>query len=739
MTDNDPIDNITPPSQENYANQYSLNSKIIFLFMIVITLVLVGFILKLQYDSNSYILRNIAQNKNFRSVTESAKRGDIFSDDNKVLATTITLYDIYMDFDAGGMTNDIFNKNVKGLAKGLSKMFKNKSAARYEKDLKSYRRQRLSYKKISPRRVDHIELMELNKLPLFNLGSNKGGKITIKRYIRHNPYGTLARRTIGRNDRSPENPSGAMIGLEASFDEFLAGITGISFQKKISGSFWIPDNSKEFIDPIHGNSIQTTINIGIQDVAETAIRKALEKHKADWGTAIVMEVSTGEIKAIANLTRDKNGRIYEDYNYAIGSSMEPGSTFKLMTLMALLDNGASINEMVDTGEGRKKVGARYYVDSGNGLGVVTLREIFEKSSNIGFAELTEKHFGRNPQKFINYISKTGLVDKLDLQINGETEPLLRGPKERYWDKTSLGMLSTGYSAVLLNPLRTLMMFNAVANGGKMVSPIFVRKVMKDGNVIEEYETKVLNSKICKSSTLKLIQKSLEGVIYDGTGSRILLNDKYKIAGKTGTAQILVNGTYKGAVGVHYLGSFAGYLPADDPKYSCIVAIKTFKPYASNKKYYGGTTAGPAFREIADRIYADAIEWGYSIERPIVDKTIRDQIADGTYIKPPEKNKNKDIKAIKGEKAKLKRAANFLDINESKITFDNNSKIKDIGSFKNIKTIPNLIGMGLNDAIEIFTPLGVNVISRGKGAIFKQSIPKGAKIIKGSTIYVELAL
>ena len=736
---NDSTDNNRNTEDKDYSEKYSVNGKVIFVCLIMFTLAITVRIVQIQYDSDSYILRNIAQNKNFRSVIEPAKRGDIFSDDGKVLATTITLYDIYMDFNAGGMTDKIFNKNVKGLSKGLAKMFRDKSAARYERDLKSYRRKKLSYKKISPRRIDHIELMELNKLPLFNLGSNKGGKIIVKRYIRHNPYENLARRTIGRTDRTVENPKGAMIGLEASFDNFLSGITGVSFQKKISGSFWIPDNSKEFIDPVDGNSIETTINIGIQDVAETAIRKALEKHKADWGTAIVMEVSTGEIKAIANLTRNSKGQIYEDYNYAIGSSMEPGSTFKLMTLMALLDNGASINETVDTGEGRKKVGARYYVDSGEGLGVITLNEIFEKSSNIGFAELTEKHFGNNPAKFISYIRKTGLLNELDLQINGETEPFLRGPKEKFWDKTSLGMLSTGYSAILLNPLRTLMIFNAVANNGKMISPIFVKRIIKDGEVIEEFEAKVLNSKISSKATIKTIKKSLEGVIYDGTGSRILLNNKYKIAGKTGTAQVLVNGTYKGGSGVHYLGSFAGYLPADNPKYSCIVAIKTYKPYSSNKKYYGGTTAGPAFREIADRIYADAIDWGYTIEKPIVDKETREQMENGTYVAPIKSKKKNAIKAIKGDKIKLKRATNFLDIPENDIVFNNNLKIKDLGSYENLKEVPNLVGMGLNDAINIFTPLGVNIISKGKGTIIKQSMPKGAKVIKGSTIYVEMSL
>ncbi len=725
---------------ENLKQKFCIRAKYIYFAGIVIAFCIIATIGYKQYSPKSYALRKISSGYiNFKEVIEPAKRGNIYSYNGKLLATTQTLYHIYMDFNAQGMSDEIFSQNVRGLAKGLSKFFRNKSAARYESELRLYRKKKLSYKRITPRKVNHLELIELRKLPLWNLGVNKGGRIEEKIYERDNPYGSLARRTIGKALRSTTNPEGALYGIESSFNDYLAGTDGYNFIRRISGSFWVEEKNSQSVEPIDGCDIVTTIDIELQDVAEDALKKTLQKHQADWGCAILMEVETGEIRVIANIERTSSGSMNETRNFAITENMEPGSTFKLATLLAVLDDaGADIDEKVDCSQKRMKVGSRYYTDSGHeGYGVISIKEVFEHSSNIGFARLVEKYYGKDPYDFFDYLKKLSFLDPINLQLHGEIPPTIKSKKAVLGDKTALGMTSTGYNGVMLTPLRTLMLYNAVANDGKMMKPLFVKKITKDEETIKTFNSEVLNSKIASSYAIKNSKEALEGVVYDGTGRTVLLNKYYKIAGKTGTAQIFADGGYHTSKGTHYLGSFAGYFPADKPKYSCIVAIKTFIPTGYFRKvYYGGSLAGPVFKAIADRVYTHAIDWGYEIERPVI-KPKKGKITD-TDNSP--ENEIAPIKAKNGDLKKTKKSANYLDISKKQIIFADKETLNEKENKEYSQGVmPNLYGMGLNDALEITKELGLRVISHGKGKITSQSIKSGEKPKRGDTLYINLSL
>lgn len=703
-----------------YANSYA----IVILFGIFGFIVILS-ILGMQYSPRAIDLRKMSTDDiNFRESIIPAKKGDIYSADNKLLATNINNYEISLDFAPEGMTDKIFNSNIKGLSKGLASFFKDKTTNQYETILRKCRKNRVRHKVITPRRINYTELQELLKLPLLNLSPNKGGRKVETIHIRHKPYGNLARRTIGKSDTING------FGLEHSFFKELAGKDGLIYERKISGSFWVPDNGGENIEQIDGCDIITTLDIDIQDVTEDALKKAIIKHQADWGCAVLMEVKTGEIKSIANITKNENDFFVEDYNYAIGQLMEPGSTFKLVSLISLLDDAkADIEEKVDCGNGVMYVGARRHKDTKKGLGIISLKEVFEQSSNIGFVKMVEKYYRDDPKQFITDIRDIGFADDIDFQLDGEKTPILHENKLTT-DLTSLGMLSIGYSAIEITPLRTLMIFNAIANKGKMISPIIVSEIKKDGKTIKTFKAKTLNSQICSNKTLLNVQKSMEGVIDDGTAKRFLLNKDYRIAGKTGTAQVLVDGKYVSKKGTHYLASFAGYFPADDPKYSCIVAIKTQNSPNGRKSYGGASLAGPVFKAIADRVYSNAIDWGHSIKKPNLNKTEIIQ----------EQSNDFNIKSKKGDIEKVRKILKTLEVDGNNAIFVNKVEINKIEAYdKTHKTIPNVIGMGLQDAIEVLMPLGVNVKTIGKGIITKQSIPVGRKTKKGSEIKLTLSL
>lgn len=745
MEDNEYLeDNSTPKEtepKEDASKKYSSYGSKLQLLLICSMLIFIGVILTIQYNDRSYTLRERANStKNFRTDTVPAKRGHIYSHDKKLLATSISEYTIHMDFKTAGMSDSLFNADVKMLAKGLSEILKDKSAKTYEKQLKYYRTKKKRYVKITTQPVNHIVYSELMTLPLLKLAPNKGGKIITHNLKRHLPNGSLARRTIGRDDQR------GRFGLESSFTDVLMGENGYTYMKKISGSFWVPDNNKEHKKEINGNDIVTTLDLELQGVAEDALKKGISENNANWGTAILMEVATGEIKAIANISRDDKGNMYEDMNHALIQSMEPGSTFKLATLISLLDEGgADLDELIDCGTGIMKVGNRKYVDTKKDLGVVSLKRVFEVSSNIGFAKSVLKYYGDNQKNFTNDIIDMGFLNKLDLQIKGERQPKLFTPKDKSWHTNSLGMLSTGYDAILTNPIRMLMLYNAIANNGKMITPLFVKQIEKNGKILENYKSEVINGNICSAKTLNGVRNAMEGVIYEGTG-RYLFNKNYKIAGKSGTAQISTGGTYFGNKGIHYLASFAGYFPADKPEYSCIVVIKTFKPRGVDMKYGGSSLAGPVFKTIADRVYAYAVDWGGNVEKPTVDENGKPSYV--SVDNKPKVIKNKKGKVIRnisltakrGDVDNLKGVFRAMDMSNDCVIKVNNQNIGELENLhSNINMIPDVIGMGLKDAIDILMPMGIIVKSKGKGTITKQSKEPGLKFVKGEIITLELEL
>lgn len=719
---------------------YNRSLYLYYAFLIVATIIVIR-IITIQYGPEGSELRAEAKGqKSFGTKTTEAKRGNILSSDNRLLATTIPLFDIHMDFKAEGLTDKVFEAEVGSLSIKMAEFFKDKPATAYRDSLSRWHAQRLRYKKVTPRRVNYIELKEILAFPIFNRGRNKGGVLIDTMQKRVFPHGDLARRTIGRS-----NNTGSKFGIEGYFDKQLAGTNGVTAVQKISGNFWMPIQSESNINPIDGYDIATTINIEVQETAEATLRDQLIKHEAIWGTAILMEVETGEIRAIANLARkeiDGKMEVVEDYNYGIGMNMEPGSTFKLVSLMALLDDAkASINESFDTESGLAYIGqyrTRVADSHSGGFGVLSLKRIFEVSSNIGFAKAINKYYGRNPAQFIEYIYKLGLNEKFDMQIAGESAPIIRHPKDKLWNGSTLTMMSFGY-AMLMTPIHTLSIYNAIANNGRLMKPLLVTEVKNRGAVIEQFEPQVITEKICSPTTLNFLKQSLEGVVNDGTAA-VLRNKNYSVAGKTGTAQV-AKGKYGYMVngGRYYLASIVGYFPADKPKYSCIVAIETYHGPGSKYTYYGGSLSGPVFRAIADKIYSQSTNWYGSTpvnrasqaaeEAPSsAEINSRQRATSPPQIKGGEAKRTADILKSLSIQKQFSSVEGFVRPDSS------STRLTTIPL--NEAVIPDTRGMALRDAILLLESRGLRIISRGRGAIAEQT-PINQPYQHGDTVQLVL--
>ena len=705
-------------------------SLYLYYIFLAIGLIIVGRMLYIQYSAEGYALREEGKGyKSFGIRNTPAKRGNILSFDNRILATTIPLFHIHMDFAAEGLPDESFREGVDSLAICLSAFFKDKTPRDYRDSLIRWHAQGLRYKRITPRRVNYIELKEVSSFPILRRGRNRGGMLVDTLQQRVFPHGDLARRTIGR-----VNESGALYGIERSFNDQLKGIDGKTAVQKISGNFWMPIQDESNIDPIDGYDIVSTIDIDVQDVAETMLKQQLIKHDALWGTAILMEVNTGEIRAIANLAKNESDSItyIENYNYAIGSNLEPGSTFKLVSLMTLLDDAkANINEIIDTEDGTAYIGSAKVKVSDTkrgGYGKISLRRVFEVSSNIGFAKAVNKYYADSPEKFTDYLYKLGINKPFELQLEGEAEPVIRKPGDRFWNGTSLTMMSFGY-ALMLSPIHTLALYNAIANDGKYMKPLFVTEIREKGTTIQNFEPEVITEQICSPSTLRFLKESLEGVVNDGTAA-VLRNKYYKVAGKTGTAQVakgsqgyIVNG------GRYYLASIVGYFPADNPKYSCIVAIETFHPEGSNKVYYGGSLSGPVFRAIADKVYSQSPQWEKNISRPKNSNVSTITLSENTKKNPLIKggSGNHISEALHTLSVKTGRNIN----NREFVTIDSSLFVHPVTLQDT--TIPDVRGMALRDALIILEQKGIHVFFQGKGSITEQFPAPYSPFVKGDTV------
>ncbi len=686
--------------------------RLAFLFIAIFGAVVLYRIFDLQVNQGER-WRDLADKIGLKYMTVKATRGNIYSDNGSLLATSLPFYNVAIDPSIA--SDRLFQSGIDSLSQLLAGHFKNRSAKEYQRRITDARVSGRRYMVLNRDEIDYQTKKEMTTWPIFREGRMKGGVIFEKVNKRFRPFSYLGYRTIGMvNDDNR-----GVVGLEYSFNKYLAGRNGESLFQKMSGGGWRPVYDGTEIRPEDGLDIVTTIDINLQDVTELALLAALEKHQADYGTVVVMEVATGEIKAISNLSKNEDGKYWERYNYAVGGqgSREPGSTFKLASIIALLENSkVQLSDTVDTGNGAYNFYDEVMRDhKPGGYGKITVKEVFEKSSNIGIAKLVTEEFGADPNRFVDYINKIGLADPLGFQMIGEGKPYIKTPQDSTWSGITLPWMSHGYE-LKLTPLHTLTLYNAVANNGKMIQPIIVKSVQRADKRIEEFEAKILNEQICSKETLREVKLLLEGVVERGTAANI--NDSYyRIAGKTGTAKKVVNGRYTNS----YYTSFAGYFPAEAPKYSCIVVIDNPKGY----QIYGSDVAAPVFKAIADKIYT-------------LDLELQDEELEGVYqagIFPVVRSgQQEDLSMILHEFGISNHSTNGSDWVKARI--NNNAIQWSPNSIKN-NLMPDVRGMTLRDAVFLLENKGLEVTIQGKGRVTDQSIWPGSNIEQQNKIVLTL--
>jgi len=627
--------------------------------------------------------KELALQRTEKMFTIAPNRGNLYSDDGSLLATSVSRYTIR--FDAVTVKSEDFELHVKELAGALGKLLE-KPAEHYEQLLRKAKVNKNRYALIV-RNLDYSEYMQLKEFPLFRMGPYQGGLIVEEKTVREHPLGKIAERSVGY-ERFDENGYATRVGLEGAFGQYLRGIEGKRLKQKIAKGQWKPIGLDNIVEPKDGYDVISTIDINIQDIAHHALLAQLEKYKADHGCVIVMETKTGEIKAISNLGRTQDGKYYERLNYAIGESHEPGSTFKLMSLVAALeDKKTDTSAVLDTEKGRWRIYDRTVRDSKHGgYGKISVAKSFEVSSNTAFAKLIHNNYKDKPEQFVNQLMAMGLDKELDLPIKGEGKPVIRYPGDKGWSGISLAWMSHGYE-VSLTPLQTLAFYNAIANDGELLRPRLIKEVKEWNKTIYQFEKEVINPAICSKETAKQAQDLLKNVVEKehGTGHR-LYSPNFSMAGKTGTAQ--KNYVARDPDKLSYISTFAGYFPAEQPKYSCIVVIH--EPDKS-VGYYGADVSGPVFKSVARKIYAN---------NPLID----------------------EVESLEPDSQDL------------------NSKYQDYfaEAQKKYHKMPNLKGMSGMDAISLLENLGLEVEVKGNGKVKKQSISQGTDLKKVKKIVLELS-
>ncbi len=643
-----------------------------------------------------------------------AVRGNIFDANGAMLATSLPYYEIGIDVNAPSIDDKLFKEKKDSLAQCLHNLFKDKSINEYLHILNQARRTKDRYVLLK-RNVPYKDLLTIKTFPLLRKGS-KGGLVVMQTNKRERPFKRLAARTIGMA-RTGIKP----VGLEGAFDSVLTGVSGKRLMQKIAGDVWRPINDENEVEPKDGSDLYTTIDINIQDVADHALLKALIKNKASHGCAVLMEVKTGAIKAISNLTKSKNdSTLYEEsLNYAIGYPTEPGSTFKLASFLALIDEfDIPLEEKVFVGNGECNYFDRKMKDAHPPkTNELTAQEIFENSSNVGTSKLVTKYFSKNPKQYTDKLRSFHLHEKLNLSIPGEGIPVIKQPKNSDWSGTSLPWISIGYES-LLTPLHTLTLYNAIANNGKMVKPMFVKEIRKNGVVLKKFEPEVIDEKIVSEKTVQKAKQLMEGVVKNGSGKGLNIQ-AFKVGGKTGTAQTARSGKYEKV----YQASFVGYFPADNPQYTCIVIINS----PSNGVYYGGLVAGPVFKEIAEKVYSSGLDFLPPINK---ENKLLTQLPEIAITRGDE---------IARVTSKLKLPVSENSVTETYVSKSHNDSTKislhesTIIQSLNKGFVPNLSGLTAKDAVYLLENKGLQVNILGIGMVKKQSIEAGQKFNKGDKI------
>ncbi len=653
----------------------------IYLMAFIIIVMVIGITVKLvniQFVEGEYY-KKLSEDRTVKNFVIPANKGNVYSADGSLLATSIPSYTVR--FDAVAPKREDFDKNLQGLCDSLAALT-GKPSLYYRAEFQRARHNKNRYYLVA-RGLSYTQYMKVKDMPLFNLGAYKGGIITEQKTIREHPIGLVAERTIGYERVKPDgSPDGK--GLEWAFRGFINGKDGKQLMQKMAKGQWKPIRDENEIEPQDGYDIISTIDVYIQDIAHHALLKQLEYYEADHGCVVVMETKTGAVKAISNLGRNANGEYTETVNYAITESHEPGSTFKLMDLIALFeDKKADTNTVYDSRGGVVKYFNRSVRDSRKGgYGKITLARGFELSSNTVLVQAVYDSYKSNPQQFVDHINRLKLNKPLGLQIKGEGRPVVPQPGDKNWYGTTLPWMAYGYN-ISVTPLQTLAMYNAIANNGEMVKPLFVKEIKEWNKTVKSFDKEVINPKIASQETVDKIKVVLENVVKKGTGSKLYSKD-FSMAGKTGTAQV----GYADKANMYYSSSFVGYFPADEPKYSCIVIVH--KP-STAKGYYGADVSGPVFKRIAQKVFTD--------------------VPSTNVIKNLDKN------------------SKVLDKNyDSYFTQIN----------KGSNTIPNLKGMPGMDAIALLENLKIKVKVVGVGKVKRQSIPAGEAVKNNQTIILELS-
>jgi cell division protein FtsI (penicillin-binding protein 3) len=704
--------------------------KMILRFGLIYIIIVLGFvavvykIVVIQTDRDNWL--KISPEAKKLIVETKAKRGNIYSEDGRLMSSSIPTYYLKMDLRVEALwkkEGKLFKDNIDSVSICLSRFFKDKSAEQYKQDITNAYKRKSGQYLLYPGKVSYSQLKELRTFPLFRLGRNKSGLMPEERVSRVKPFKSLASRTIG--NVYGDLTKGGESGLEKYFNVELTGKPGVSVFQKIANT----QQENVVLEPETGMDLITTLNIDMQDIAEKTLVDSLRAFDAHSGYVILMEVATGEVKAIVNMQRNADGTYSENKNGAVSDMAEPGSTFKVVSLLAVLDDGkVKLNDSIDTGNGQYPYGKQIMKDHNahrGGYGKISVANTIHASSNVGISKVVVNAYGDNPSAFVDKIYSIGLNKYMDLEIPGTATPKIKHPKDENsnWSKISLPWMSIGYE-VQIPPIYTLAFYNAIANKGKLIRPFFVKEISKNGHTVEKFETEVINPAICKQTTLRDVQETLLGVVEGKLGTaRMVKSDKVRIAGKTGTAQIS-----KGVLGYSTGGkthqvSFCGYFPADNPKYSCIVVIR------EPKKGYpsGGRMSGMVFKDIAERVMAlntDVKPRDIALSDTLNIYKNRPVPKPGNYKALHTVVKKLDQKVMGNASEWVKTA-----LDENVIT---------IGSLEiQDGTVPNVIGMGAKDAVYLLEKSGLKVQLNGIGKVTAQSIKPNTKVQKGRTILLAL--
>lgn len=650
-----------------------------------------------------------------------AVRGNIYDANGSMLATSLPYYEVGMDVNTEAITKEIFRDNVDSLAWCLSNLFKDRSRKEYLRLLKKARKEHDRWI-VLQRNVSYTDLQKMKRFPILRKGKNRGGFVYLQTNKRERPFQFLAARTIGKLN---ENGTGKSYGLELAYNSYLEGVYGHRLMQKIAGNVWRPINDDNEVDPEDGADIVSTIDINVQDVAENSLMNCLKQHGADHGCLVLMEIKTGEVKAIANLTRNnKDTASYlENLNYAVGVATVPGSTFKLPSLVAAMEDfNLRLDEQVDIGNGTCFYSNIPVRDSHHPKKEkLSVQEVFEESSNVGVTKIITRYYAKDPQKYIDRLYKMNLNAPLGVSLPGEAQPYIKDTKDKSWSKISLPWISYGYES-RITPLQILSFYSAIANDGKMMRPMFIKEIKKRGKIIKTFSPEVINPSICSKATVAKAKKMMEGVVLNGTAKNLKASD-YQIAGKTGTAQM---GLVKGKM--TYQASFVGYFPADNPKYSCIVVISA----PTGDSYYGGAVAGPVFKDVADKVYSTSLEIHKEINPmqpqlafkiPVTKMGSQEELQTVlSALKIPVKTKNEAAEWV---------AASPVD----SMTVNLVTSAVEVTLKQGI--VPDLTGMTARDALYLLENRGMRVRLMGSGAVAKQSLPAGTTFKRGTEIVLQL--